>query len=312
VRPKNIPVGDLVVSPLNIREDVGDLRTLAESIPQEGLLHPLTVRPYGAGTEKYEIVAGRRRYEACKLVGMKVIPCNIDEEMDDRRAVLVSLKENMRRGDITAAEKKRGIGKLLEMEGGDTPTARRKVALALNMTIGEVRAAVELGEWAETFEPHNIAVKPPRRGETLGKTIVPVSAARVLMKTLKDDKVKESFSELPQEERKKIQADIIREAVTLKGKERKDFLKEFAKDPLRSPDEIKREILAPASAQPIMLTLPLRIENEMYEPLKRFALDNNLGDRVAYAAKTLITEGLASRGYLTQQTEAHQSEDSTE
>jgi len=50
---------------------------------------------------------------------------------------------------------------------------------------------------------------------------------------------------------------------------------------------------------PILLTLPLRIENEMYEPLKRFALDNNLGDRVAYAAKTLIAEGLASRGYLT-------------
>src|SRR2546426_815687 len=203
VRPKNIAVGDLVVSPLNIREDIGDIRTLAESIQQDGLLHPLTVRPYGP--DKYEIVAGRRRYEACKQIGMKVIPCNIDEEMDDRRAVLVSLKENLRRGDLTAAEKKRGIGKLLEMEGGDTPTARRKVALALNMTIGEVRAAVELGEWAETFEPHNIAVKPPRRGETLGKTIVPVSAARVLMKTLKDDKVKESFSELPQEERKKIQ-----------------------------------------------------------------------------------------------------------
>src|SRR2546422_1082468 len=141
-RPKNIAMVDLVVSPLNIREDIGDIRTLAESIQQDGLLHPLTVRPYGP--DKFEIVAGRRRYEACKQIGMKVIPCNIDEEMDDRRAVLVSLKENMRRGDLTAAEKKRGIGRLLVMEGGDSPAARRKVAVALNMTTGEIKASVEI------------------------------------------------------------------------------------------------------------------------------------------------------------------------
>src|SRR3990170_5326615 len=106
MRPKNIAIGDLVVSPLNVREDIGDIRSLAESIQQDGLLHPLTVRPFG---EKFEIVAGRRRYAASKLIGMKVIPCNVAEEMDDRQAVLTSLKENMRRGDLNAAEKKRGI-----------------------------------------------------------------------------------------------------------------------------------------------------------------------------------------------------------
>ena len=85
MRPKNIAVGELVVSPLNVREDIGDIQSLAESIRDDGLLHPLTVRPYG---DQYEIVAGRRRYEACKLIGMKVIPCNEAEEMDDRRADL--------------------------------------------------------------------------------------------------------------------------------------------------------------------------------------------------------------------------------
>src|SRR3990172_7941621 len=131
MRPKNIAIGDLVVSPLNVRADVGDIRTLAESVQQEGLLHPLTVRPYG---DKFEIVAGRRRYEACKLIGMKLIPCNVADEMDDRQAVLTSLKENMRRGDLTAAEKKRGIERLITMNGGDIPANRRRVATALNMT----------------------------------------------------------------------------------------------------------------------------------------------------------------------------------
>ena len=295
MRPKNIAVGELVVSPLNVREDIGDIQSLADSIRDDGLLHPLTVRPYG---DQYEIVAGRRRYEACKLIGMKIIPCNVAEDMDDRRAVLTSLKENMRRGDITAAEKKRGIERLLQMNGGDTLANRRKIATSLNMTMAQVKEAIEVGEWAETLEPHNIAVKAPRRGETLGKTIVPTSAAKILMKTLKQTKVRDALGELPKDERKKVEAEVIREAVALKGPKRKEFLKQFEKDPLRPPAEIKREVLAPGSSQPLLMTIPVRIENALYEPLRQFALDNNLGDRVGVAAKNLISEGLTNKGYL--------------
>ena len=295
MRPKNIPVGDLVVSPLNVREDIGDIQSLADSIRDDGLLHPLTVRPYG---DQFEIVAGRRRYEACKLIGMKIIPCNVAEDMDDRRAVLTSLKENMRRGDITAAEKKRGIERLLQMNGGDTLANRRKIATSLNMTMAQVKEAIEVGEWAETLEPHNIAVKAPRRGEALGRTIVPTSAAKILMKTLKQTKVRDALGELPKDERKKVEAEVIREAVALKGPKRKEFLKQFEKDPLRPPAEIKRDVLAPGSSQPLLMTIPVRIENALYEPLRQFALDNNLGDRVGVAAKNLISEGLTSKGYL--------------
>ena len=155
MRPKNIPTGDLVVSPLNVREDVGDIRTLAESIQQEGLLHPLTVRPYGE--VKYEIVAGRRRYESCKLIGMKLIPCNIAEEMDDRRAVLVSLKENMRRGDITAAEKKRAIAKLLEMDGGDTPAREERRRIRRRHRVRLKAALLGRSRGGQTSKVHRAA-----------------------------------------------------------------------------------------------------------------------------------------------------------
>ena len=283
------------MSPLNVREDIGDIRSLADSIQDDGLLHPLTVRPYG---DQFEIIAGRRRYEACKLIGMKIIPCNVAEDMDDRHAVLTSLKENMRRGDITAAEKKRGIERLLQMNGGDTLANRRKIATSLNMTMAQGKEAIEVGEWAETLEPHNIAVKAPRRGEALGKTIVPTSAAKILMKTLKQTKVRDALGELPKDERKKVEAEVIREAVALKGPKRKEFLKQFEKDPLRPPAEIKREVLAPGSSQPLLMTIPVRIENALYEPLRQFALDNNLGDRVGVAAKNLISEGLTNKGYL--------------
>src|SRR2546427_7771679 len=186
------------------------------------------------------------------------------------------------------------------MNGGDTPANRRKIATSLNFSMGQLKEAIEVGEWAETLEPHNIAVRAPRRGETLGRTIVPTSAAKTLMKTLKQSKVKDALSELPKDDRKKLEAEVIREAVALKGPRRKEFLKEFEKDPLRPAAEIKREVLAPGPSQPLLVTIPVRVENALYTPLKQFALDNNLGDRVGLAAKSLIFEGLASRGYLKQ------------
>ena len=58
------------------------------------------------------------------------------------------------------------------------------------------------------------------------------------------------------------------------------------------------EVLSPEPSQPLLMTIPLRIENALFEPLRQYALDNNLGDRVGVAAKNLVSEGLASRGYL--------------
>lgn len=296
MRPRNVPIGDLVISPLNVRDDLGDIRPLADSILREGLLHPLTVRPFG---DKYEIIAGRRRYEACKLIGMNAIPCNVVDEMDDRQAILTSFKENLRRGELTAAEKKRGIERLIQMNGGETSAARRAVAYALDTTVPELKRTLEVGTWAEMFETQGIVVKAPRRGESVGKTVVPTSVARALMKTLKTDTVREVLRDLPDGERQKIEAEVIREAVHIKGKPREEFLKSFIRDPLRPANEIKREILAPIPPERPLVMIPVRIENELLEPLKQYALDENMGDRITAAAKTLISEALTTKGYIT-------------
>jgi len=115
--------------------------------------------------------------------------------------------------------------------------------------------------------------------------------------------VKDALGEIPKDDRKKLEAEVIREAVALKGPKRKEFLKEFEKDPLRPAAEIKRDVLAPGVSQPLLMTIPVRVENAIYAPLRQFALDNNLGDRVGLAAKNLISEGLASRGYIKPGTE---------
>jgi len=62
---KNIPVNKLFVGELNERIDVGDLTGLTASIKQVGILEPLLVRPVG---DKFEIICGRRRFEAATLI----------------------------------------------------------------------------------------------------------------------------------------------------------------------------------------------------------------------------------------------------
>ena len=57
-------------------------------------------------------------------------------------------------------------------------------------------------------------------------------------------------------------------------------------------------MLSPALSQPLVTPVLVRLENTLLDPLKQYALDNNLGDKVSTAAKNLISEGLAGKGYL--------------
>ncbi len=87
-----------------------DLRTLAYSIKENGLIQPITVRKSNDGT--YEIITGERRYRACKYLGNDKIPCVVLKCNDTESAVL-ALIENIQRADLTMFEEARGIQSLL-------------------------------------------------------------------------------------------------------------------------------------------------------------------------------------------------------
>ena len=84
----------------NVRDEVGNLADLSFSIKQKGLLQPILVRNLEA---HYEIIAGHRRYEACKRLGWRKIICHI-VELDDREAFEVSLIENLQRKSLNPIE----------------------------------------------------------------------------------------------------------------------------------------------------------------------------------------------------------------
>ena len=81
--------------------DKDALEELSESIKENGLLQPILVREYGEG--RYQIIAGERRYRACKLAGLTDIPAIILDR-DDKAAAQIALIENIQREDLNPLE----------------------------------------------------------------------------------------------------------------------------------------------------------------------------------------------------------------
>ncbi|MCD6034963.1 MAG: chromosome partitioning protein ParB [Rickettsiales bacterium] len=88
------------------------LRELADSIKERGVLQPVVVRPMG-GNGKHPIIAGERRWRACRLAGLSVIPA-IVRDLTEKEALQVALIENIQRKDLTIVEEAEGYSRLIE------------------------------------------------------------------------------------------------------------------------------------------------------------------------------------------------------
>ncbi len=84
---------------LDLREDT--LQDLAESIRAQGVVQPLLVRPLGE--DRYELIAGERRWRAAQLAGLREVPAVI-REVPDQAAIAVALIENIQREDLNPLE----------------------------------------------------------------------------------------------------------------------------------------------------------------------------------------------------------------
>lgn len=87
------------------------LAELADSIEKHGLLQPIVVRPRVSG--RYEIIAGERRWRACRMAGLNRIPALI-REMDEQTAAEVALIENLQREDLNPYEEALGYSALID------------------------------------------------------------------------------------------------------------------------------------------------------------------------------------------------------
>lgn len=132
-------VRKVVPSKRQLRSELGQIDELMASIIERGLLSPVIVRPLNHG-DRYEIVAGNRRYEACKRLGMRKIQCLVSE-LDDRGAYETSLVENLQRRTLGPMEEAKAFKKYIDDFGfgsasrlakriGKSPTyVSRRIAL---------------------------------------------------------------------------------------------------------------------------------------------------------------------------------------
>ncbi len=114
---RKLPLGLLQPGIYQPRRDMHKetLEELAESIRSQGILSPISVRPVpgGGSAQRYEIIAGERRWRAAQIAGLSEIPV-IVRNVNDEQAAAIALIENLQREDLNTIEQAEGLRRLIE------------------------------------------------------------------------------------------------------------------------------------------------------------------------------------------------------
>ena len=115
---RSISTGQLVPGRFQPRRRFGEeaLNALAASIREHGILQPILARPAAGAPDRYEIVAGERRWLAARRAGLAEVPVTV-RELDDRIAMEAALAENVQRRNLSPIEEAEGYKRLLEEFG---------------------------------------------------------------------------------------------------------------------------------------------------------------------------------------------------
>ncbi len=112
---KRLPVEFIVANRNNPRRDFSadELGELADSIRERGVMQPILVRPWPGEPDRFEIIAGERRWRAAQRAGLHEVPV-IVREVDEREALELAIIENVQRADLNPIEEAEGYRQLTE------------------------------------------------------------------------------------------------------------------------------------------------------------------------------------------------------
>lgn len=133
-----IPVDQIIPSPFQARTVFNheEIKKLAISIIQNGLLQPISVRPIE--NNQFELIAGERRLRACKLANMETIPALIYHFEDQQTAVL-SLLENLQREQLNPFEQARALRDLLNLWNCTQEVGAQRIGMAQPTLANKIR-----------------------------------------------------------------------------------------------------------------------------------------------------------------------------
>lgn len=156
---KSIPINQITVTNKNPRDSVhkknGSLKELTQSIKTFGIRVPIHVRPIKDG---FELIAGERRFYACKNLKMGYIPA-IVETMDDIAAFETMMVENEERLDLTTAEDIKKIETLVGLHKGDVKAVACKLEMSEHHVRLRINAATKLSaKWRKAIVENESAM----------------------------------------------------------------------------------------------------------------------------------------------------------
>lgn len=144
-KPKEKEVGKVVMLELaslrpnksqpRIEFNDAAIKSLAESIRENGILQPICVRRNGA---LFEIISGERRVRAAKLIGLQDVPCII-MSVDDEQSAVLALIENIQRKDLSYFEEALAIEKLISFYGLTQENAAARLGKAQSTIANKLR-----------------------------------------------------------------------------------------------------------------------------------------------------------------------------
>lgn len=132
-----VPIEEIIPNRFQPRLSFDDasLNDLASSIKQHGIIQPLVLR---RKNDKYEIIAGERRFKAAKIAGLSSVPAVISN-LDDNASAEVAIVENIQRKDLTAIEEARSFQALLDKGYMTQDELARKIGLSQSAISNKLR-----------------------------------------------------------------------------------------------------------------------------------------------------------------------------
>jgi ParB family chromosome partitioning protein len=168
---RKVPIEFLKANPRNPRRSFADaeLAELADSIKQRGVIQPIVVRPVKGAQDRYEIIAGERRWRASQLAGLHEVPI-VPVEVSDSDALEMMIIENVQREDLNPMEEAQGYHALAdefkrsqEEIAKDVGKSRSHVANMMRLTKlpAEVQAFIASGDLSAGHARALIGVPDP-------------------------------------------------------------------------------------------------------------------------------------------------------
>lgn len=126
-----------------LRQDMGDINGLAQSMKEHGLLHPIVI------DSKFYLVAGGRRLEAAKQIGLLEIEVKMLGDLSERELRVLELEENIKRKDLTEIERSRNLIELVGVAQEEAIAKTELITESVNNSAGRPKSVTAIPKIAE-------------------------------------------------------------------------------------------------------------------------------------------------------------------